>query len=259
MIDTTAHAASDHTQSVASNGDFSFSSWTNLPPLEKHVQFTTSSPDQANLAERVFAVIVLVLLVPLFAAIGLAIMLEPPRGSIVFRQLRVGVDRRSAQNDAVCASDPERRTKPGNGRPFWIWKFRTMIPNAEANTGPVWAAERDHRITRVGRVLRHLRLDELPQLINVAGGEMRLIGPRPERPEFVSQLASEIPDYTRRLAIAPGITGLAQVERTYDASVEDVRKKLRYDVFYANNRSWLMDFKILVKTIEVVARRRGAH
>jgi lipopolysaccharide/colanic/teichoic acid biosynthesis glycosyltransferase len=134
-----------------------------------------------------------------------------------------------------------------------------MIPDAEAASGPVWAADRDPRVTRVGRILRHLRLDEVPQLVNVIRGEMRLIGPRPERPHFVSRLAADIPDYARRTTVPPGITGLAQVEREYDASVDDVRTKLKYDLFYVKNRSRLLDFKILLKTVDVMVRGRGAR
>ncbi len=140
-----------------------------------------------------------------------------------------------------------------------IWKFRTMIPDAEARTGPVWASENDPRITRTGRVLRHLRLDELPQLFNVFRGQMRLIGPRPERPHFVSELSVDMPDYPKRLEVPPGITGLAQVEKQYDTIIDDVRTKLQYDLFYVRNRCRLLDIKILVKTIDVVLRGRGAR
>jgi lipopolysaccharide/colanic/teichoic acid biosynthesis glycosyltransferase len=111
----------------------------------------------------------------------------------------------------------------------------------------------------VGRVLRHLRLDELPQLLNVATGEMSLIGPRPERAHFVEKLSEEMPTYERRLTVPPGITGLAQVEREYDASVDDVRTKLQYDLFYVKHRSTLMNVKILIKTVDVVLRGRGAR
>jgi len=107
--------------------------------------------------------------------------------------------------------------------------------------------------------MRKTRLDELPQLFNILNGEMRLIGPRPERPHFVEKLSGEIPEYTGRLAVHPGVTGLAQIEREYDASLDDVRKKVMYDVFYAQNRSRMMDMKILLRTIDVVIRGKGAH
>ncbi len=134
-----------------------------------------------------------------------------------------------------------------------------MIPNAEAVTGPVWAEENDPRVTRVGRALRTLRFDELPQLLNVVHGTMRLIGPRPERPQFVERLARAMPEYSRRHAVPPGITGLAQVQRNYDASLDDVRTKLKYDLYYVDNRCWMLNVKIVMKTFDVVFRGRGAH
>jgi lipopolysaccharide/colanic/teichoic acid biosynthesis glycosyltransferase len=134
-----------------------------------------------------------------------------------------------------------------------------MIPDAEKGTGPVWASDRDPRVTRVGRVLRHLRLDEVPQVFNVLAGQMSLIGPRPEREFFVSKLTQDMPDYPRRLSVPPGITGLAQVEKQYDASVSDVRLKLGYDIFYVDNKCRLLDLKILLKTIDVVLRGRGSR
>jgi lipopolysaccharide/colanic/teichoic acid biosynthesis glycosyltransferase len=134
-----------------------------------------------------------------------------------------------------------------------------MVPDAEAKTGPVWALQNDPRITRVGRLLRYLRFDELPQLINVVQGHMRLIGPRPERPQFVEQLTKAVPEYPRRLTVAPGITGLAQVQRDYDEDLDDVRTKLKYDLFYVDHRCPMLNFKILMKTVDVVLRGRGAH
>jgi lipopolysaccharide/colanic/teichoic acid biosynthesis glycosyltransferase len=114
-------------------------------------------------------------------------------------------------------------------------------------------------VTRVGKLLRRTRLDELPQLFNVIRGEMRLVGPRPERPYFVEKLATGVPEYRRRLTVPPGITGLAQVERAYDEDLDDVRTKLRYDLFYIENRRALLDMKILMKTLSVVLGRRGAR
>jgi lipopolysaccharide/colanic/teichoic acid biosynthesis glycosyltransferase len=153
----------------------------------------------------------------------------------------------------------DRRKTPGLGTTFEIWKFRTMIPDAEKSSGPVWATAHDPRITRLGRFLRLSRLDELPQLVNVVKGDMRIIGPRPERPHFVRQLVERMPEYRERLSVPPGITGLAQVEREYDASVDDVRTKVKYDVYYVKNRSARLDAKILLKTIHVVVSRKGAR
>lgn len=143
------------------------------------------------------------------------------------------------------------------GKLFTMYKFRTMFLNAEATTGPAWAEENDPRITPLGYWLRKLRLDELPQLINVFKGEMSLVGPRPERPYFVDQFKKEIPLYTRRLQVKPGITGWAQVKWKYDSNIEDVKEKTRYDLFYVENVSLRMDFKILINTIMTVVKGKG--
>jgi lipopolysaccharide/colanic/teichoic acid biosynthesis glycosyltransferase len=213
--------------------------------------------------ERIAAIPLLMSVAPLMAIVVAAIKLESARAPVFYRQIRVGVDRRRRPSDPVAATrladGEDRRRTPGEGRMFKIWKFRTMVPDAEVATGPVWASDHDPRVTRVGRVLRHLRLDELPQLINVVQGDMRLIGPRPERPEFVQRLNRDIPEYRRRMEVLPGITGLAQVKRSYDASVDDVQTKIRYDIFYVDHRCRLLDLKILVKTIDVVVRGHGAR
>lgn len=144
-----------------------------------------------------------------------------------------------------------------SGRPFRILKFRTMIPDAEADCGAVWAAEKDHRITRVGQFLRRTRLDELPQVVNILRGEMSLIGPRPERPEFVEQLAKTIPFYRARHAVRPGLTGWAQVQFRYGSSVDDARIKLEYDLYYVKNTSTLLDLRIALQTIPVMLLFQG--
>jgi sugar transferase (PEP-CTERM system associated) len=169
-------------------------------------------------------------------AIALAIRLES-RGPVFYRQERVGE----------------------NGRTFSLVKFRTMREDAERSTGPVWATERDPRITRVGRVLRTTRLDELPQLFGVLRGEMSLVGPRPERPAFVTDLRDRIPFYACRHAVKPGITGWAQIRHRYGASIEDSREKLQYDLYYVKNLSIFLDLLILVQTIQVVVLGRGAR
>jgi sugar transferase (PEP-CTERM system associated) len=145
-----------------------------------------------------------------------------------------------------------------HGRMFWVHKFRSMQPDAEASTGPVWAAPNDTRVTSVGRFLRRTRLDELPQLWNVLIGEMSLVGPRPERPKFVDELTREIPFYGQRHMVRPGITGWAQVRYTYGASKEDALEKLQYDLFYIKNMSIALDVFILFETIKTVVLRRGA-
>jgi exopolysaccharide biosynthesis polyprenyl glycosylphosphotransferase len=135
------------------------------------------------------------------------------------------------------------------GRPFKLVKFRSMIVDAEQINGPQWATADDPRITRVGRVLRRMRLDELPQIINIVRGDIHLIGPRPERPEFYAELEEKIPFYSVRLAVKPGITGWAQIKYRYGGSVEDTLVKLQYDLYYIKNRSPLLDLKILLRTI----------
>jgi lipopolysaccharide/colanic/teichoic acid biosynthesis glycosyltransferase len=134
-----------------------------------------------------------------------------------------------------------------------------MQHDAEKITGPVWSQKGDPRITRVGNIIRKLRIDEIPQMINVLRGEMSLVGPRPERPFFVEKLSEQIPYYKRRLKVRPGITGWAQVKHKYDESIEDVKIKLRYDLFYIENMSLRMDFKILFRTVFVVLFARGHY
>lgn len=166
---------------------------------------------------------------------ALAIRLESS-GPIFYHQDRVGV----------------------GGSVFTVWKFRSMRVDAEQN-GAVWAQRKDARVTRVGKWIRLLRIDELPQLFNVFRGEMSLVGPRPERPEFVSELSRAIPYYAMRHAIRPGITGWAQVNYRYGASIEDALFKLEYDLYYIKNMSLLLDIKILLRTIGVVLFREGSR
>jgi lipopolysaccharide/colanic/teichoic acid biosynthesis glycosyltransferase len=138
-------------------------------------------------------------------------------------------------------------------------KFRSMWTDAEAEGKPRWAARNDSRVTRVGAFIRSTRIDELPQLINVLRGEMSFIGPRPERPHFVEELARDIPLYRDRAYVKPGITGWAQVNFPYGASVEDARQKLSYDLYYVKNRSLFLDLLILVSTIRVILFQEGAR
>lgn len=146
-----------------------------------------------------------------------------------------------------------------DGKVFKLYKFRSMVNGAEKYTGPVWARKNDPRVTSIGRFLRKTRLDELPQLINVLRGEMSLVGPRPERPEIIEYLKQEIPEYTKRLQLKPGLTGLAQVNHHYDCSIADVKKKLACDFYYMENQNLLLDLKVFLKTVLVVLTGRGAH
>lgn len=145
------------------------------------------------------------------------------------------------------------------GRTFNILKFRSMRQDAENGSAPQWAKQDDDRVTRVGRVIRHLRIDELPQIFNVLKGDMSFVGPRPERPFFVKELAKQIPYYLSRHTVKPGITGWAQIRYSYGASIEDAVKKLQYDLYYAKNHSLFLDLVILLQTAEVVLFRKGAR
>ncbi len=180
------------------------------------------------------SLLVLGLGMPLWIAIGLLIRLTSP-GPAIYRQQRVGQ----------------------HGRIFTLYKFRTMYVDAEARTGPVWAAKDDPRVTPIGRWLRRWRLDEVPQFWNVLKGEMSLVGPRPERPYFVEKLSREIPLYNRRHRVKPGITGWAQVRWKYDSSLDDVRQKVKFDLFYIENMSLRMDLKILFRTIYTMLAGKG--
>ncbi len=146
-----------------------------------------------------------------------------------------------------------------NGKIFKIVKFRTMVADAEKISGPVWSTKDDPRITRIGKFMRKVRLDEIPQAFNILKGDMSFVGPRPERPFFVEKLSHEIPLYKRRLKVRPGITGWAQVKHKYDETIDDVKVKLRYDLFYIENMSLRMDFKILFRTIFVVLFGKGHY
>ncbi|MCC6793155.1 MAG: sugar transferase [Thermomicrobiales bacterium] len=173
------------------------------------------------------------IILPVFPIIALAIKLDS-RGPVFYSQERVGL----------------------GGKTFRIYKFRTMRQDAEAN-GAVWAQERDPRITRVGRMMRLTRLDELPQIWNVIRGQMSVVGPRPERPEFTETLAREIPGYELRQTVKPGLTGWAQVCYRYTSSIHDTRAKVEYDLYYVKHLSVTMDLKILLKTVKVVLGRQG--
>jgi exopolysaccharide biosynthesis polyprenyl glycosylphosphotransferase len=146
-----------------------------------------------------------------------------------------------------------------NGKPFKMVKFRSMVQDAEKKSGPVWSQKDDPRITKVGRIIRKIRVDEIPQMFNVLKGEMSLVGPRPERPYFVEKLSKEIPLYKRRLKVRPGVTGWAQVKHKYDETIEDVKNKLRYDLFYIENISLRLDIQILMRTVFVVLFGKGHY
>lgn len=182
------------------------------------------------------SIIGLLLLSPLLLITSLLIKLTS-KGPILYSQVRVGK----------------------NGRHFKIYKFRTMKVDAEQATGPVWASKNDNRITPIGSILRKSRIDEIPQFVNVLKGDMSLVGPRPERPMFVDQLKTQICDYEKRLDVKPGITGLAQVWHRYDETLEDVRKKIKYDILYIKKACFWTDILILLRTFRVVFTGSGAR
>ncbi len=177
------------------------------------------------------------------------------RGPVFYRQDRIGLNRR---RQAVGGRGGDRRKVVRPGRQFAIAKLRTMTVNAEA-AGPQWAKSNDARITRVGKILRKTRLDELPQFWNVMRGDMSLIGPRPERLVFIRQLEHEVPYYHDRLLVKPGLTGLAQVRNGYDTDVDSVRRKVAYDREYIRHNGLKQDLAILAATVRVVLKGEGAH
>jgi len=184
---------------------------------------------------RLVALVGAVLSIPIVIVTAILIKLDS-RGPIFYRQERVGK----------------------HGRKFVLVKFRSMRVDAEQD-GPVWAVKDDDRTTRVGRIIRKIRIDEIPQFWNILCGDMNFVGPRPEREHFVAQLAQEIPYYEQRHLIAPGLTGWAQIKYAYGASIEDARQKLQYDLFYIKNQSLILDAIIMFETIKIILFGRGAH
>jgi lipopolysaccharide/colanic/teichoic acid biosynthesis glycosyltransferase len=198
------------------------------------------------------ALTALLLLLPALLIIAVLVKLTSP-GPVLYTQVRVGLDRRLP----LGAGQNHGRERDLGGRPFTIYKFRTMRVDAEHGSGAVWAQQRDPRVTAIGRLLRQYRLDELPQLLNVLKGEMNVVGPRPERPTIFAELREHIAEYPLRQRAKPGITGLAQINHHYDRSLEDVRTKVHYDLEYIRRQSVTEDFRIMLKTVPVILLRRG--
>ncbi|MGC2049768.1 MAG: TIGR03013 family XrtA/PEP-CTERM system glycosyltransferase [Gallionella sp.] len=182
------------------------------------------------------SLIILIVSLPVMLITAVCILIEDG-APIFYKQLRVGK----------------------NGKSFMVLKFRSMQKDAETGGQPQWASSNDPRMTRVGRIIRRLRIDELPQLFNVLKGEMSFVGPRPERPFFVKHLCEQVPYFNLRHSIQPGITGLAQVRYQYGASVDDSIQKLQYDLYYVKNNNLFLDFQIMVETIQVVLSGKGAR
>ena len=196
------------------------------------------------------ASVALVLLFPVFLLVALAIALTS-RGAVFYSQIRVGMDRRWRFTRAY-----DRRGYDHGGKLFKMYKFRTMHVDAEPDGHAVWAKANDHRVTRLGRVLRRTRLDEMPQFFNVLTGDMNIVGPRPERPAIFATLRAHIPEYPNRQRVKPGITGLAQINHTYDACVDDVRTKVAYDLEYIQRRGLVEDLRIMSLTVPVMLGQR---
>ena len=189
-----------------------------------------------RIMDYVLALVGLTITAPLLILVGVLIKFTS-RGPIVYKQERVGE----------------------KGKIFKIYKLRTMNVDAEKGTGAVWAKKNDPRITTLGRILRKSHIDEIPQLWNVIRGEMSIVGPRPERPEMVMGLKELIKDYEKRLQIKPGITGLAQIYQRYDETIEDVRKKVKYDLLYIRKMCWLVELRIMAQTFVVALTGKGAR
>jgi len=229
--------------------------WNRLLAAERNASFSAGRPHTQRSAFRTAAfslrwrsdackraldiaasVALLVLSAPLLVLTAIAIKLDSP-GPVFYTQTRIG----------------------HGGKPFRIIKFRSMVEDAEPDGCARWAQDSDPRVTRLGAALRKARIDEIPQAINVLSGDMSFVGPRPERPEFVDELAKQIPNYSKREHAKPGITGWAQVNCAYAASVEDAREKLRYDLHYVDNWSLLFDLVIMLRTVRVILFAEGAR
>ncbi len=183
-------------------------------------------------------------------------------GPVFYGQQRAGLNKRRRERRNVNLAvrydrrRGERRQENLFGRPFTVYKFRTMGADAEKHSGAVWAQKNDPRITRSGSILRFTHVDEIPQFLNVLQGEMSMVGPRPERPQLIPKLAEAIPEYEQRLEVKPGMTGIAQIYCGYDATIDDVRKKVQYDLRYVNNHSLKADILILWQTLWMIIRGR---
>lgn len=214
-------------------------------------------PHHRERARRVLNVVVaaigLVISAPILLVVAVAIKLTDRSGPVLYRQTRVGLCLRSSQGGNF------RRKQDLGGRPFTIYKFRTMRATRPGEEQQVWCAENDPRITRLGKFLRKTRLDELPQLWNVLRGDMNVVGPRPEQPAIFQNLRTDVQQYAARQRVRPGITGLAQITLHYDTCLDDVRKKVQADLTYIERQSLVEDLKIMALTAPVMLLRKGSR
>jgi lipopolysaccharide/colanic/teichoic acid biosynthesis glycosyltransferase len=254
--------------------DLPSTEWFTRLKLERPRRNTKCLGETTRMLKRitdvVVAAVLLVVLAPVMVLVALAVRLTS-RGPVIFKQTRVGLNLRSKRPDrrdnatnpeppnGIDRRDPDRdrRRDHGYGKPFTLYKFRTMKVDAE-KLGAQFAVKGDPRVTYIGRFMRKTRLDELPQLWNVLRGEMSLVGPRPERPEFIETLSTEIPNYINRLGLKPGLTGLAQIINGYDNNIESFKRKVNLDLLYLQNCCFWNDCKILFRTIRVVLTGSGA-
>ena len=254
------------------NGPNARSSRIQTPPRGRRAEVASAQPRQSPRSVEVpeviprerseqlsralnFTIAALALIVtsPVLVLLAIAVRLTS-RGPILYAQTRVGLDRRWRSTLALR----ERRLEDLGGQVFTIYKFRTMRVDAERGSGAVWAQENDPRVTPLGKYMRMLRLDEIPQFWNVLLGDMNIVGPRPERPSIVSRLREDIPEYQCRHRVRPGITGLAQINQNYDACIDDVRSKVRWDLQYIQEQSIWVDLSICLRTVpSVLLRYRG--
>ena len=221
-----------------------------VPAEQRRTEVTPR--ERSELGSRILnstiAIVALLLLAPVFIIVGLLIKLTSP-GPILYLQTRIGLDRRRSTHRGTPY---DRRVRDLGGQVFAIYKFRSMYIDAEARSGAVWATKGDPRITPFGRFMRKCRIDELPQFINVLKGDMNIVGPRPERPSIFQRLRSDIPDYPIRQMAKPGITGWAQINQCPDLCLDDVRRKVHYDIEYLKRQSLVEDVLIMAKTVPVV-------
>ncbi|HUG42283.1 MAG TPA: sugar transferase [Longimicrobiales bacterium] len=226
--------------------------WPGTRAAEESARGVWPSPDLVRRNLNVLVALIAILIaLPLMFVIAVAIKLCSP-GPVLFKQVRVGLDRRSPLQE----SGNWRRTVDYGGRLFTLYKFRTM-EHMQGPAAEVWAQKNDPRIFPLGRVLRQLRLDELPQLFNVVKGDMNIVGPRPEQPTIFQDLRVKIDHYPHRQRVLPGITGLAQVNQHYDTCLEDVRRKVSYDLDYIRRQSAIEDLRIMLQTVPAVVLKKG--
>jgi lipopolysaccharide/colanic/teichoic acid biosynthesis glycosyltransferase len=224
--------------------------WTAVPPRRADECRSTADEVRMRVLNVAVAAVGIVVTAPVMLATAVAVRLTS-RGPVIYKQTRVGVDRRGGHSP----NPKVRRAHDIGGKPFSIYKFRTM--RFESGGSQVWASKDDNRITSVGRVMRKYRLDELPQLFNVLRGDMNVVGPRPEQPKLFEEIRQEIERYPARQQVLPGITGWAQINLSYDSCMDDVRKKLDCDLEYIRRRSTLEDLRIMARTLPVMLGKRG--